>query len=148
MPTIKLTKAVVGKLVHLCNTYASGALGDRFSWQDLENVCGMPYQTLCKNPQIKEAYSAAKQALQKMRGAQTAVNPARRMETTELEQKCLLLEAQNAALQEKLKQYELRFVTYAHNVAAMGFNPERLEDPTPESVKHDARKRNNIKIAK
>lgn len=148
MPTVKLTKAVVGKLVHLCNTYASGALGDRFSWQDLESVCGMPYQTLCKHPQIKEAYRAAKQALQKMRGAQTAVKPTRRLETTELEQKCSLLEAQNAALQEKLKQYELRFVQYAYNAVAMGFNAQRLEDPMPESVKHAVRKRNNVKIAK
>lgn len=148
MPTVKLTDAVVDKLVHLCNTYASGVLGDRFGWQDLERVCGLPYQTLCKNSRIFQAYQEAKQALRKQRGAEAAIAPVRKMKPNELEQRCAQLEEQNAELEKKLKQYELRFVTYLHNLARQGLQPDVFEKPIQESLKYAARKKNNIKLIK
>ena len=148
MPTVKFTDAVVDKLVHLCNTYASGVLGERFGWQDLERVCGLPYQTLGKNPRIFQAYHEAKQALRKLRGAQVAIDPVSKMKPTELEKRCAQLEEQNAALEKKLRLYELRFATFLHNIAKQGLQPDAFEKPIQESLKYAARKKNNIKSIK
>jgi hypothetical protein len=70
------------------------------------------------------------------------------MKPTELEKRCAQLEEQNAALEKKLRLYELRFATFLHNIAKQGLQPDAFEKPIQESLKYAARKKNNIKSIK
>lgn len=145
MPTIKVTEYVVEKLVNLCNTYASGVMGDKFNWQDLEKVSNLPYQTLQRNNEIYRAYKRAKEALQKRRaGNLTTVNKST-VTPTELETEYVALKAENEQLKILLQQQKQRFVKWMNNLSSKGIDYQLLDEDIPQSVKYEGRKKNNIK---
>jgi|TARA_Y100001951_G_C11057223_1_gene138855 hypothetical protein len=145
MPTIKVTECVVKKLVNLCNTYASGAMGDKFNWQDLERVCNLPYQTLCKNSEIYRAYKSAKEALQQRRVGNLTTTSKSTVTPTELEAENAALKAELGQLKRMLLEQQQRFVKWMTNLSSKGIDYRLLDEELPPSVKYESRKKNNIK---
>ncbi|MFC4653938.1 hypothetical protein ACFO3I_02745 [Rheinheimera marina] len=148
VPKVKVTKVVIEKLVNLCNKYSRGELGDKFGWQDLNDVCGLPYQTLCKNKDIYQAYQHAKKSLKERRQSNVTQISAVRASSCELEIMNAELVSKNVELEKKLKEYELRFSTWMFNLTSLGISLESLEQDIPASVKYEFRKKNNVRPIK
>ena len=148
MPIVKVTKTVVEKLVKLCETYESGVLGEQIGWCDLENVCGMPYQTLGKHKEIYDAFTKAKKAL-RARRAGTQNQPKKPiLETSEMEESIIKLQAEKKMLEEKVEAYEQRFTRWLFNASSAGIDPESFERDIPTSLNHDLRKRGSLNKTK
>ena len=144
MPVTKVTKTVIEKMVSLCETYESGVLGSKFGWHDLESVCGMPYQTLCKNPKINNAYKKAKKALKERSTAADFRPNHTAMPTSEMELKISKLEEDNKSLRTKLEAYDQRFARWLFNATATGIDIVRLDELIPPSLDAALRKRNSL----
>jgi hypothetical protein len=145
MPVTKVTKTVIDKLVSLCETYESGVLGNKFSWHDLESVCGLPYQTLCKYSEINKAYKKAKKALRE-RSASDHVKPIYpRMPASEMEQKIHKLQEENKSLKAALEAHEQRFARWLFNAATKNIDISLLDKLIPASLDAATRKRNSLK---
>lgn len=145
MPVTKVTKTVIEKLVTLCERYESGALGNKFGWQDLECVCGLPYQTLCKYSEIDKAYKKAKRALRE-RAATDAVKPNLiSIPASEMELKIRKLQEENKSLKASVEAYDQRFARWLFNATASGIDISRLDALIPQSLDAAVRKRNSLK---
>ncbi len=145
MPVTKVTKTVIDKLVLLCGTYESGALGSKFGWHDLEIVCGLPYQTLCKYPEITRAYKKAKKAIRDRSATDVVMPNKATMPTSEMELRVNKIEEENKRLKAKLDEYDQRFSRWLFNATATGIDIARLDQLIPPSLDAAIRKRNALK---
>lgn len=148
MPVQKVTKVVIEKLIKLCETYESGVIGDQFGWSDLEEVSGLPYQTLCKYREINNAYQRAKNAIRDRRLKGVAQQKTPTLKESEMEALIMKLQAENILLKKQVDAYAQRFSKWMFNAMRKGVDMEGLEAEIPKSLNTAMRERGSLPKSK